>query len=157
MQENNLLASDTIPFGYRVCYLANHFTAGIYRQIAVDLDIKRFPFTVLFCLNAVEPLAAPQICRMSGQSRRNIDAAIVEMLARRFIARRADPADPRRAVLGLTAQGRTVVEAAMPYLIEQERRMLEPLAPAERKTLGRLLAKLTLREDGWDLQADAGT
>lgn len=58
MQENHLPASDKIPFGYRVCYLANLFTAGIYRQITADLDIKRFPFVVLFCLNAVEPLAA---------------------------------------------------------------------------------------------------
>lgn len=78
------------------------------------------------------------------------------MLERRFIARRADPADPGRAVLGLTAPGRAVVEAAMPFLIEQEHRMLEPLTAADRKTLARLLAKLTVRQDGWDLQEEAG-
>jgi DNA-binding MarR family transcriptional regulator len=134
-----------VPIGYRVCYLVQRYTANFYHQIAQDQGLSQFPFVVLFCLGAAEPLGAAQICGMSGQARPDIDAAIIDLLGRRFVNRRADPKHPKEPLLTLTANGRAALAKAMPSLIEHERRMLAPLTPEECNTLFDLLGKMTRR------------
>lgn len=59
------------------------------------------------------------------------------------ITRRLDPEDRRSLLVELTSQGLATVDAAVSDHVANEDRLLAALSPAERKSLDRLLRKLT--------------
>jgi DNA-binding MarR family transcriptional regulator len=64
----------------------------------------------------------------------------IDRLERRALVRREPHAHDRRGVqVVLTAEGRSVVDAALDDLLEQERAILASLTPAQRTTLAGLL------------------
>ncbi|MBG6180819.1 MarR family winged helix-turn-helix transcriptional regulator [Arthrobacter sp. CAN_A1] len=62
---------------------------------------------------------------------------------RRLVARAQDPGDGRGKQVALTAEGLTLIDAALPDHLETERRILSPLSPEERDALAVLLTKLS--------------
>lgn len=74
----------------------------------------------------------------SGTMTNRIDRMGDRGLVRRF----PDPADRRGVVVKLTADGKRAVDGAFESLIEQEKRLLESLAPADRTALAGLLKQL---------------
>jgi len=72
----------------------------------------------------------------------NVSHLLGDLEEKGWIERRPDPKDRRRLLLELTAEGRRQLEAARRCLAEASARLLEKLAPEERKTLLSLLAKL---------------
>ncbi len=67
----------------------------------------------------------------------------IDRLARAgLVARHPDPEDGRGVIVGLTARGRRVVDAAVHAHSANERRLLAGLSPAEEAQLSRLLAAL---------------
>lgn len=65
---------------------------------------------------------------------RLVDAGLVE--------RRADPDDRRSTLVRLTRKGRRTIDRALEDHIANEERLLQPLGPAERLRLDRLLRDL---------------
>jgi DNA-binding MarR family transcriptional regulator len=59
-----------------------------------------------------------------------------------LVRRRPDPKDRRGTLVGLTAQGRSVVDDAIGAHLANESRLLRSLSPTERRTLDRLLRAL---------------
>jgi DNA-binding MarR family transcriptional regulator len=59
-----------------------------------------------------------------------------------LVERRPDPHDRRGALVRLTRRGRTVLDRALETHVAAEKRLLEVLAPAERRELDRLLRRL---------------
>ncbi|MEU4391827.1 MarR family winged helix-turn-helix transcriptional regulator [Kribbella sp. NPDC023855] len=58
------------------------------------------------------------------------------------VVRRADPADRRRNIVGITAAGEKLLAEMDQLVVAAEGRLLEPLTAAERKTLLELLSRL---------------
>src|SRR5919197_5192390 len=56
-----------------------------------------------------------------------------------LVARRADPADRRGTLVGLTRRGKAVVDRAIETHVANEKRLLSPLSSAERRSLDDLL------------------
>ncbi len=75
-------------------------------------------------------------------------------MARRLVARRADPHDRRRSVLRLAPPGRAIHDRIVPLARAREARLLDALSPHERAALDRLLTKLQARAD--ELADEAG-
>jgi DNA-binding MarR family transcriptional regulator len=59
-----------------------------------------------------------------------------------LVERSPDPADRRGTLVGLTATGKTIVDAALAAHAANEDRLLSPLSAAERRTLDALLRAL---------------
>lgn len=59
-----------------------------------------------------------------------------------LVERRPDPSDRRGALIGLTEQGRTVIDAVIVSHIATEHALLQGLEPAERELLAMLLKQL---------------
>jgi DNA-binding MarR family transcriptional regulator len=59
-----------------------------------------------------------------------------------MVVRSLDPANRRSMRVELTAEGRRAVDAAVAEHVANEQRLLEPLTPAERVELDRLLRVL---------------
>jgi DNA-binding MarR family transcriptional regulator len=64
------------------------------------------------------------------------------MLSAGLVARRADPADRRGTLVGLTRRGKAVVDRAIETHVANEKRLLSPLSSAERRSLDDLLRKV---------------
>ena len=74
----------------------------------------------------------------SGGTTKRLD----RLEARGLLARAADPHDRRGVVVSLTQKGMRLVDDAVEAHVADERRVLAPLRPADRKTLARLLDSL---------------
>jgi len=61
-----------------------------------------------------------------------------------LIARQPDPADRRGTLIGLTAEGRRLIDGLTPAHLDNERRILGGLSEAEQGRLADLLRKLQL-------------
>lgn len=70
--------------------------------------------------------------------------------SRGLVARQADPADRRGVLVQLTPKGRELVDAAVVANTQDEKRVLEELAPEESETLARLLRLLLARLEDLD-------
>jgi DNA-binding MarR family transcriptional regulator len=65
-----------------------------------------------------------------------------------LVTRRPDPASKRNTLIALTERGRELVERVIPAHLENERRLLSALSPAEQGTLAALLRKLLVEFEG---------
>jgi len=68
--------------------------------------------------------------------------------------RRPDPNDRGGALVRLTRTGRPVVDRALEAHIASEQRLLEPLSPADRHALDRLLRKLLATLDSFTIRSE---
>jgi DNA-binding MarR family transcriptional regulator len=80
---------------------------------------------------------------MTKRLDRLVEAGLVE--------RRADPADRRGVLVGLTPHGKAVVDNALEAHVANEERLLRSLTPADRRTLDGMLRTLLA-----DLEAESG-
>jgi DNA-binding MarR family transcriptional regulator len=72
-----------------------------------------------------------------------------------LVTRMPDPQDRRGILVGLTAQGHTVVEQAIAAGWATQQQLMAALTPAERETIAALLRKLLLALEGPALAEDA--
>ena len=63
---------------------------------------------------------------------------------RGLISRRPDPSDRRGLLIGLTADGRSLVDRALDDHVENEHRLLAGLSPGDREQLASLLRRLVV-------------
>lgn len=67
---------------------------------------------------------------------------IDRLVARGLVTRDVDPDNRRTVRIGLTPEGRRLVDATLPHHVANEAALLEPLSPTERERLAQLLRKL---------------
>jgi DNA-binding MarR family transcriptional regulator len=72
-----------------------------------------------------------------------------------LVTRMPDPQDRRGILVGLTEQGRTVVEQAIAAGWATQQHLMAALTPTERETIAALLRKLLLALEGPALAEDA--
>jgi DNA-binding MarR family transcriptional regulator len=70
-------------------------------------------------------------------------ATVNDLVEAGLALREPDPEDRRRNIVTITRRGGRVLERLDGVLDEIQEAVLEPLTPSERKTLARLLKKLT--------------
>lgn len=91
------------------------------------------------------PVVAGVVGEVLGMDKMTVSRAVRALEARGRIHRRPDPADGRRIVLGITAEGRALVARIEPSGREREAALLDALTPAERATFDALLDRLVAR------------
>lgn len=154
MHRHRIQDLSPIPFAYRISLLANLFTGSVYRDVGALHGVARSEFVVVFCLRILGELTAQDIVEITGRPKNSISRAVNAMQARGFVARRVDPTNARRAPLTLTRSGNALYESVLPLFRAREAAMLAPLSAKEREVLDRLLRKLAVRDDAWEV-ADA--
>jgi MarR family transcriptional regulator, lower aerobic nicotinate degradation pathway regulator len=106
---------------------------------------RRPHFTVLTSLAEQGPASQAALGRRLWIDRSDLHAILAELEAGGLIARVRDADDRRRNVVTLTPAG-TAARKRLDKRIEQaQRALLEPLPPADRRELVRLLEQLVLR------------
>ncbi|ROO88220.1 DNA-binding MarR family transcriptional regulator [Actinocorallia herbida] len=118
-------------------------------------DARKWHYAVLASLREFGPASQADLSRRTGIYRSDMVGLLNELAERGFVERAPDPADRRRNVITLTAQGRHRLERLDELQADLQDQVLTPLSPAERELLVELL--LRLREhhergvpDAWD-------
>lgn len=149
-----LLENNVITIAWAVCYVANYFTFPMYQMIEKRHGVGRHEVIVMFCLAHLGPLNAQDICVLAGRPKNSISDAVHKLLSKKRIARQADPADRRRAVLSMTKAGHALFEKLSPIFEKRETQMADVLTARERQQFAAILTKLTNAVPDWAYHFD---
>jgi DNA-binding MarR family transcriptional regulator len=138
-----LILEDFLP--YRLSVLMLRISNAIARSYERRFRLTVPEWRVMAVLGRFGPLSAMGVAERTQMDKVRVSRAVARLVASGRVSRRVDPADRRRSVLALTAEGRAVHREIVPHARRVEARLLAGLAPAERVRLDRLVAKLEAR------------
>ncbi|MEU5565454.1 MarR family winged helix-turn-helix transcriptional regulator [Micromonospora musae] len=105
-------------------------------------DARKWHYAVLATLDEFGAASQAELSDRTRIYRSDLVAVINELTARHQVERAPDPADRRRNLITLTAQGRRQLHKLDKLLADVEDEVLAPLTAAEREQLARLLTAL---------------
>ncbi|MFE5294944.1 MarR family winged helix-turn-helix transcriptional regulator [Streptomyces sp. NPDC056632] len=108
-------------------------------------DARKWHYAVLASLDEHGPASQADVSRRTGIYRSDLVAVLNELEERGHVARTPDPADRRRNVVTLTAQGRRHLKRLDKVLADAQDDLMEPLSVAERALLVSLLERVLTR------------
>jgi DNA-binding MarR family transcriptional regulator len=115
--------------------------AGVFKRYGIN----RGEFDVLASLRRAGPPFALGPTRLSEGLLLSTAAMTnrVDRLERvGLVRRRPDPDDRRQVLVGLTDQGRTLIDEAFPALVQEDERLLLAVTASDREELNSLLRRL---------------
>ena len=137
---------DVSPIGVvgRLSRAARTLERGLQTEFARH-GLQPWEFDILATLRrsgAPYELTAGALARSSMVTSGAITNRIDRLVARGLVTREVDPDNRRTVRIGLTAEGRRLVDEVLPHHVANEAALLEPLSPEERERLAGLLRKL---------------
>lgn len=139
---------------YRLSILSNTVSNTIARDYRERFGLSIADWRVMAVLGRFGPLTAGEVGVRTAMDKVTVSRATARLIARRLIARAADPADRRRTILKLTALGARTHRRIVPLARRRERELAAVLTPQERRELDLLLAKLQRHANAIAEQAD---
>jgi DNA-binding MarR family transcriptional regulator len=123
-------------------------TALVDAELAPELARRGLQagwFDLLAALRRAGPpyaLRPGELMRATMLSSAGMTKRLDRLVEAGLVDRHPDPDDRRGTRVQLSRAGRKAIDEALPAHVENEERLLEPLSPAERRTLDKLLRKL---------------
>lgn len=105
-------------------------------------DVTPTQWAALAKLAELGPCSQNLLGRHTAMDAATIKGVVDRLATRGLIGTTTDPDDNRRLLVALTDQGRALVARATPVAHAITDETLSPLAPGERRTLLRLIAKM---------------
>lgn len=128
----------------RVTRLARHLDRA--RRTAFEAHgLEAWEFDVLSALRRSGPpyrLTPGELLRQTMVTSGTMTNRVDRLAARGLVERSASSTDRRAVLVGLTEQGRGLVDAALAGLVEHERTFLDPISVPDRATLAEALRHL---------------
>ena len=144
-----ILEGNPILDAYLLNYLANFYVGPLLKIVDSRHGLTRPEWIVIFCLTQHPGLNAQQISDVTGRAKSSISHAVKLLQRKKFLQRMPDQFDGRRQVLELTTSGQETYKDLIEFFVKREAAMLACLTTAERRTLRKLMHKLTDNMDGW--------
>jgi DNA-binding MarR family transcriptional regulator len=94
-------------------------------------------------LGQASGLSGGEVARRTEMDKVQVSRAVANLVRQRRVQKQSDSSDGRVTRLVLTARGRAIYDEIVPHALELEERFLAALAPQERATFNRLIARLT--------------
>ena len=138
------------PVTMDAVYTAPGYLFRRMQQIAVALfmeeckafDLTPVQYAALIAIRTHPGIDATRLSAVIAFDRSTLGSVIERLEAKKFVERKPAPEDKRVKLLYLTRSGTGVLREIMPSVDRAQAMMLQPLKPAERKTLLALLAQL---------------
>ncbi|MCP1974781.1 MarR family winged helix-turn-helix transcriptional regulator [Bradyrhizobium elkanii] len=142
--------SKPTPVTMDAVYTAPGYLFRRMQQIAVALfieeckafDLTPVQYAALVTISTHPGIDATRLSAVIAFDRSTLGNVIERLQAKEFIVRKPAPEDKRVKLLYLTKAGAAVLSDIMPSVDKAQARMLQPLKPADRKTLLALLTQL---------------
>lgn len=131
-------------------YAAPGYLFRRMQQIAVSIfmeeckafDLTPVQYAALVAIHTHPGIDATRLSAVIAFDRSTLGSVIERLQAKDYIERKPATEDKRIKLLYLTRQGAGILKDIIPAVERAQARMLEPLKPADRKTLMTLLVQL---------------
>ena len=144
------MPNKTAPVTMDAVYTKPGYLFRRMQQIAVAIfveectahDLTPVQFASLVAIQTHPGIDATRLSAVIAFDRSTLGNVIERLEAKQYIERKPSREDKRVKLLYLTKSGATVLRDIMPSVDRAQARMLQPLKPADRKTLMALLTQL---------------
>lgn len=130
---------------YRLSVLTNRISNAIARDYHARFGLSVAEWRAMAVLGRFGPASATDICARTAMDKVTVSRAAKTLVARRFVSRRTDTGDRRKAIYALTKTGQDTHDRIVPIALGHESRLLSALNANEIAQLDRLLEKLQRR------------
>ena len=138
------------PITIDAVYAAPGYPFRRMQQIAVSIfmeeckafDLTPVQYAALIAIHTHPGIDATRLSAVIAFDRSTLGSVIERLQAKDYIERKPAPEDKRIKLLYLTRSGAAILREIIPAVERAQARMLEPLKPADRKTLMGLLTQL---------------
>ena len=117
-------------------------SVAIFVEECKTYGLTPVQFAALVAIHSHPGIDATRLSAVIAFDRSTLGSVIERLEAKAYIQRRPSREDKRVKLLYLTKPGATLLRNIMPSVDRAQARMLQPLKPADRKTLTALLAQL---------------
>lgn len=138
---------------HRLVTLANRLEQHAYAVYSRRFGLTFGEWRVLAVVASNPAITVNRAAELLGLDKGGVSRTIAQLLRRKLLTRRRDPADRRRAALALTPRGRRIHDEIAPFAVARDRRLLSMLSAAQRRDVHAIVDALTreiermLRED----------
>ncbi|MEU4668936.1 MarR family winged helix-turn-helix transcriptional regulator [Amycolatopsis sp. NPDC023774] len=112
------------------------------REVFDSVGAGRYHCAILCAVEEFGPCCQAELGRRLRMDRKDVAQRVVELEDERCVQRRADPADPRRNLVRLTAGGRERLDLIQARLAVAQNELMAPPTPQERAGLVAALQKI---------------
>ncbi|MBB4394277.1 MarR family winged helix-turn-helix transcriptional regulator [Bradyrhizobium sp. ERR14] len=138
------------PITIDAVYAAPGYLFRRMQQIAVSIfmeeckafDLTPVQYAALIAIHTHPGIDATRLSAVIAFDRSTLGSVIERLQAKDYVERKPAPEDKRIKLLYLTKSGAAILREIIPAVERAQARMLEPLKPADRKTLMALLVQL---------------
>jgi MarR family transcriptional regulator, lower aerobic nicotinate degradation pathway regulator len=115
---------------------------AVFMEECRDFDLTPVQYAALVAIRTHPGIDATRLSAVIAFDRSTLGSVIERLEAKALIERKPSPDDRRIKLLYLTRTGAVVLSKIIPSVDRAQARMLEPLKPADRKTLLALMTHL---------------
>ena len=115
---------------------------SIFVEECRDHDLTPVQFAALVAIHTHPGIDATRLSALIAFDRSTLGNVIERLETKRYVERKPSAEDKRIKLLHLTKSGAALLHDIMPSVDRAQARMLQPLKPADRKTLLALLTQL---------------
>ena len=120
----------------------NHAMQRMSNRMQHELGVTGPQRLVIRCIGQHPGITASELAEMLHLDRASVSAALSRIEVMRFVSRRADPEDGRRATLTLTASGRKIDRPTKHTIEATVEQVLDVTSPSDIEVASRVLAAL---------------
>lgn len=126
---------------------AHQISTALFAEECAGFDLTSVQYAALAAIEAHPGVDATRLSALIAFDRSTIGGVLERVEAKGWIVRSPDPADKRVKLVRLSAEGERLLRAVEPAVRRVQRRLLDPLAPADRATMLRLLGRIVAVHD----------
>ena len=115
---------------------------AIFMEECKDFDLTPVQYAALVAIQTHPGIDATRLSAVIAFDRSTLGSVIERLEAKRLIERAPSPQDKRAKQLSITKPGAAILREIVRSVDRAQSRMLQPLRPADRKTLMALLSQL---------------
>jgi MarR family transcriptional regulator, lower aerobic nicotinate degradation pathway regulator len=115
---------------------------AIFIEECRDFDLTPVQYAALTAIRAHPGIDATRLSAVIAFDRSTLGSVIERMETKDYVERKSAPEDKRVKLLYLTKAGANLLRDILPSVERAQARMLQPLKPADRRTLLSLLEQL---------------
>ena len=115
---------------------------ALFMEECRDFDLTPVQYAALIAIRTHPGIDATRLSAVIAFDRSTLGSVIERLEAKRHVERKPAPEDRRVKLLYLTRAGANLLREVMPAVDRAQARMLQPLRPADRRTLMVLLEQL---------------
>jgi DNA-binding MarR family transcriptional regulator len=141
--ENGSPAPITVMLSSRLMVLANLLKRGAILRYKRLAGLSSVEFGLVASLGRRPPMSVARLAEAVGQDKGQISRALAALVARKLIAKTANPKDSREVLVSLTPAGLAAHDVIVAGAQQRNRQLLDQLSKDEFETLLQQIDRLT--------------